>query len=389
MEEYDKAYLDFTKVLSIYPTEAFYHEMRGDILYCLGNYQEAIKDFLNALNLDTNLKRSNGGLGISYLHSKRYELAEHYLSKAMSLGYKELFIDKYLAYSRYRQGFVDEAISMITKNSKFTKETALGFIKMLDQSFLVPKEVQNNMSAEKYSDAIPLLEAEITLYPNFSILYANLALCFLSISSFDKALLNISKALELDPNDKQNIITRSQILLELERPLEALNELNLVLSNDSENLNALYYRAEAHSSLSDFDKALNDINKIMKLDTGADYMYKKRGECYLNMSMYNDALSDFSKALEIDKTDPDIYFDVGNIYSILGNYEKAIDYYNLTFEVSPNYYWASRVNRNRAYAKYQLGKREEAIQDIRSFEELSYIEAEDILFELKDYLDRF
>lgn len=88
------------------------------------------------------------------------------------------------------------------------------------------------------------------------ILLQDEALVYCKMENYEKAIRQYTAALELSPNDKTALVSRSKCYLLLGQPRLALKDAEVALNEDSTYLKAIYQKAEALYHLGDFEHSL-------------------------------------------------------------------------------------------------------------------------------------
>lgn len=178
----------------------------------------------------------------------------------------------------------------------------------------------------------------------------------------DSAVIYLSKALELEPQNKLLYKLRGDALSMVSESDSAIGDYNIAISIDTNFIPAylgrallyeislndydraasdysriigidpdysyLYtYRSNCFLSLGDTSRALEDLNKTFSFDQKFDYNYSKRAELYTNLKMYDEAIWDYTEAIRLNPTNPDYYFRRAILYSKTGQNLLAIDDY--------------------------------------------------------------
>jgi tetratricopeptide (TPR) repeat protein len=66
LKNYDSAYVGYKRAMSLNPEKAMYHNNVGTCLFSLGKYEEATKEFMEAMKLDKNDADPPFNLGSAY-----------------------------------------------------------------------------------------------------------------------------------------------------------------------------------------------------------------------------------------------------------------------------------------------------------------------------------
>jgi tetratricopeptide (TPR) repeat protein len=179
---------------------------------------------------------------------------------------------------------------------------------------------------EVWKDNLTLWTDVLRNYPMVPVAYNNRALTYKSAGSFELALADYNKALEIKPDDTEAFSNRGNIYLTTGR----------------------------------YDLALADLNRALAVKPDLPVTLNSRGAVYFNQGRYDEALADFNRALELKPDYVEAYLNRGNALSVKKDFASAIRDYDayLRFEQqNPNaFYW-------RGLAEANTGKTEEALRD--------------------------
>lgn len=120
----------------------------------------------------------------------------------------------------------------------------------------------------------------------------------------------------------------------------------------------------AKYKLGNYVGAIEDFSKSIAIRDDFTEAYYLKAICESKLKMYDKALHDFNKALELD---PDYYDALFNrafyVKEQTGDYKGAIEDYERYLELQPDRHIPFAYN-NMGFAKYKLGRTEEALNDI-------------------------
>jgi tetratricopeptide (TPR) repeat protein len=123
---------------------------------------------------------------------------------------------------------------------------------------------------------------------------------------------------------------------------------------------AYIIRGRAYLALEEFDKAISNLTKAIELDPAYATNYINRGRAFRMTGQHDLAISDLSKAIELAPRGG-AYVERGNAYREKGQYYWAIADYSRMLELYPKrrdaYY-------NRAVAYYHLEEYDKAWEDV-------------------------
>jgi tetratricopeptide (TPR) repeat protein len=189
--------------------------------------------------------------------------------------------------------------------------------------------------------------------------YYEQGLVFYQSMEYDRSIDDFTKALEINPKDK-------------------------------ENHKVYYMRGRSYLENRQYDQAINDFTKALEIcpDTDKDTQFaiiESRGNSYHALNKKDAAINDFSGAIALNPLHKNIkyvYTNRGWVWQSKEDYEKAIkDYYAALANdpaFAPAYY-------GRASAYYKSGNLPRAIEDAKEALRLEpeNIKYDDLLFELR------
>ncbi|MDD5525227.1 MAG: tetratricopeptide repeat protein [Smithella sp.] len=114
--------------------------------------------------------------------------------------------------------------------------------------------------------------------------------------------------------------------------------------NDAE----MYYnRGVAYENLGQYQPAIKDYNQAISLKPAYSEAFYNRGTLYSEIGQYRQAIEDFNQAISLQPNDAEAYHGRGFAYDKLGQYQQAIEDYNKAISLQPNY--ASAYNNRGIY----------------------------------------
>ncbi|MAX81496.1 MAG: hypothetical protein CL843_15150 [Crocinitomicaceae bacterium] len=221
-------------------------------------------------------------------------------------------------------------------------------------------QVKELFEQKNYEAIFSLLTDEFLKQKNNLYLYAWRARTYNQLKEFEKAILDLSKAIEIDPNNALAYHNRGNVYYHLKEFEKAIQDYNKAIEIDPNDASAYYNRGVSYSDLKEFEKAIQDYSKAMEINPNDASVYYNRGNAYYHLNEFEKAIQDYSKAMEIDPNDVRAYHNRGNVYSLLKEFEKAIQDLNKAMEIDPN---DARAYNNRGVVHSDLKEFEKAIQD--------------------------
>ena len=154
---------------------------------------------------------------------------------------------------------------------------------------------------------------------------------------YDEAIGILDKEIEKNEINIGARYGRSYILNSLGDNINALTDINVVLTYAPSNLKACYLRATIYEELGQHENALSDVNFILKSSPYDCLALNLRGIIYQNTGMRGEALSDFDNAINYAKPGDDniygyyysragFYYEVESYNYAMNDIEKALSY---------------------------------------------------------------
>ncbi|WP_017295660.1 serine/threonine-protein kinase [Geminocystis herdmanii] len=199
---------------------------------------------------------------------------------------------------------------------------------------------------KQYDKAIIDYTKAIELDPNYISAYYNRGDAYEELNQYEKAIIDYTKAFELVPD-----YTKARKLLDIYTKIIELNPNDATAYNN---------RGDAYEKFKLSEKAIIDYTKAIELDPNNANAYNNRGDAYKKLEQYEEAIIDYTKAIELDPNYTYAYNNRGLTYYYLNQYEKAIIDCTKAIELAPNYgyYYEKRA---KIYEK--LEQYEKAIMD--------------------------
>jgi len=314
LSEKDKAVEYYTKSLALNPRFDSYI-YRGNILYAQGDYDAAIKDYTNAIDLKPDNEIGYYNRATAYSSKEDYDKAIFDFNKSIELkqGYEDAYNNRGIALFKKKE--YDKAI-------------------------------------DDYSKAIQIKQ-------DFANAYKNRGQVWEAKGDFEKSIADYTKAIELNPQ-YDLFVRRGNIKFDQSDYDGAIKDYTKAIDLKPKNENGYYNRANAFSNKGDYDKAISDFNKAIELNPGYADAYSNRGIVRYNMKDYDKAFDDYSKAIQLKQDYANAYNNRGTVWEARGDFEKAIEDYTKAIEFDPNH---GTAFGNRGLTYYDKGEYQKAITD--------------------------
>lgn len=126
----------------------------------------------------------------------------------------------------------------------------------------------------KYQSALENINKSLELKNDWEIPYFYRAVAYQALEDFDEAMLDYTKALQLNPKMTDAYYNRARITLtrkDIENPdiFGAVKDLEKAIELDENFIDALYAMACAQKKLENYNEALEYLNRILEIEPDA------------------------------------------------------------------------------------------------------------------------
>ncbi len=247
---------------------------RGDTLYGKQKYEDAIKCYEKALEINPKNSRALNDIGNAYYNLGNYSDAIEYFDKALELDPKDPIALRGKGYAHYDLEDYREAIECFDKALQIVPKDAYALDGMGNAHYIL----------KNYSDA--------TRY-------------------YDKALqINSKDAYALSGMGAS--LAEMSSLGKLEKYDDAVKSLKHALEINPELVFARYSLGKTYGRLEDFSGALDEFRKITDQDSRT---HNNIGLCYHEQGLYVQAEKEYFEALKSDPKLAEPYYNLAVLYN--------------------------------------------------------------------------
>ena len=215
-----------------------------------------------------------------------------------------------------------------------------------------------------YSGAVKMMNKALELAPDECDYYIERGHLYLGLEKNKKALEDFKSAMSIDSMDVEPWIGKSLCHMyneELDSALMIAHISYILAESQYERARAGSLLGEVFLSKQDELKALEYFSESLQLDTTNNSGYKKAALIAMRQRDFDQAETLLLKALINDSRDLEILINLAYTYNNLEYYRQSLEYCNMALTFDP----AEPLARsNRAFAYYQLGETDRALEDI-------------------------
>ncbi|MGI2905808.1 tetratricopeptide repeat protein [Tolypothrix sp. VBCCA 56010] len=249
---------------------------QGNIYRWMQRYEEALKKFDCAIELNPKLDWAIARRALTYHLMERYEEALKDFDQAIALNSK-------LAWTLAGRG---ETYRLIKRYEEALKDFDCAIELDPKYAWAITGRGQTYRSMKHYEEALKDFDQAIKLDPKLVSAIASRGETYNLMRRYEEALKDVDQAIELNPEYDWAIASRGETYLMLKRYNEALENFNCAIKLKPDNDWYLYSRALAYQGLNQVDKARVDLNNATKL---AQQTYQKDAKNWrntLNLALY-------------------------------------------------------------------------------------------------------
>jgi tetratricopeptide (TPR) repeat protein len=311
-------------LLTIFPKSPYLYYQRGERHHMLGDHEEALADYTEAIHIDPDYAYAYYSRGVVYDSLADYK-------KALVDYAEAIRINPDYAYAYNNRGLV-------------------------------------YYNLREYEKALADYNKAIRINPDYTYAYNNRGLVYYSLREYEKALDDYAEAIRIYPEYAYAYNNRGNTYYDLKDYKKALADYTEAIRIDPKYAHAYDGRANTYYMQQDYKKALADYTEAIRIDPKYAYAYNWRGNTYYYLKDYKKALADYTEAIRIDPKYADAYDGRGNTYFVLRDYKKALADYTEAIRINPKYAYAFY---GRGIVYQALGMQVEAEADFQKYRELS------------------
>lgn len=342
---------------------------RAEAYNRLGQYGEAIVDYIQTLNIEKNdsIRQSvSKQIAFAYLNLGKKSVEQNATDTALYYFQQALVYrpDYGLAYYeigniQFKRNKFEDAVTMLEK-AILLEPNRTEIYKLLGDTNL---KLQRYAEAIKryqraaeltptdnviwtaladayryrgmYPDAIKNYEKSLEVEPNYFPAHLGLGMTYENTEQFDQAMIHYRRATEIRPDDNQAHLALGTILYrQLKQYDAARKEFEIVLNVNSQNPTAHYGLGQINMAEGYYSNAIGNFQDAIKYKPDYAEAYSEMGKAYRYRKNYEFALEAYSKATALNPNLAEPYQGMGILYhQVFQDYPKALLNYQLFLKV--------------------------------------------------------
>ena len=309
-----------------YPKESLLFNLTGVCYAGLGQLEDAVKSYKEALIINPNYYKAHYNLGGVF--QEMGELDEAVQSYLKSLMIEPNYVEAHNNLGNvYRElGDFDHALqsyeNAIAINPKYIEAR---------YSLAITLQHVGNLDSIKHFEKILFLK------PDFAEAHNNLGVVFKENSQLDAAVNSYKNAINIKPDYAEAHNNLGNILREL-------GELNDSVKSFNNALKLKPHFPIFHNNLGNTLKDLGKLNDSIQsyqsaLDNDPDYpdAHNNMGIVLYELGQLDDAIISYNKALSIDPNYAEAHNNLGTVYKEQRQFDRAIKFFEEALRINPNY----------------------------------------------------
>jgi len=225
-------------------------------------------------------------------------------------------------------------------------------------------------SEKKYDDALKIYNGLLAKDSSIARYYEKRSGLYYDQSKFQLAANDLSRAMELEPNNAKYYYFMALVMYSSENPTPAINNCNDALKyinpRDSLKYPILMLRGNAEAMKRDFSAAYEDYKVIIAYDSTNCEVLSNMGMALSDMKREKEAVACLEKVKRLCPDKPIGYTNLALLLQNSGDYERSIETINegLKHLATDDVTVRAIMYNNRSYDKLKLQKLKEAMDDV-------------------------
>ena len=336
----------------------------------LQRYDEALRDYNEALRLDPQSVIAMTNRAVTFLKLGELDAATQDLERA-------LLLDPNHGVARLNRGNIlnlrNESDSAVREITRALESLPIG----PEQGAAHLSRGNAHLMLGNYREAIGDFSVAAKCYPDTkpkAFCELRKAIALLDSGDHDGAFQAIEASLELDDESYEAHMIKGQLSLKHGNTNDAIAELTQVIklgAPDSTISQALNLRAEAYTKLGHYNLALRDYDRAVELDRSSSAIHYNRGNVLLLTGDVDAAIEAFNHALELDHRNAGALNSRGIAYALQEeDFELAIEDHREATLIFGRSEAAGSAFRNLALCYAIAGNTHSAAESVRRAREL-------------------
>lgn len=308
---------------------------RGNTLYDLNRYKEALNAYEKAIAIKPEYSEAWNGQANTLSDLKRYKEALNAYEKAIQIqpDYLEAWQSRAFVLDSLQR--YEEAINSFDKALKIK----------LDYPEAWNGRGNALINLQRYGEAIASYEKAVQYKPDYYQSWNSRGWALHNLHRYEDAIASFDKAIQHKSDYDEAWYNRGNALVNLQRYPEAIDSYAKAVQFQPNYYQAWYSRGNALINLQRYPEAIDSFDKTIQSKPNYQAWYN-RGWALHRLQRYEEAIDSYDKAIQLKRNNYQVWYNRGNAVYNLKRYEEAITSYNRAVRYKPDHYeaWYSRGN---------------------------------------------
>lgn len=314
--QFERAKADIEKVRAAEPYNSIPHMLLYMIDFEQGNYDDALAEIANTLEL-------NALDSYSYLVRGQIYVELNNEAKALEAFHQYFQLQKFSIFEA--QGYAEIGFAYEHFGDTAAAERYLRQAVALhgDVGSLYLSLAQGYRARSNYPMALDNLNKAIRLNtPELVSAYYERAAVYMGLKNDSKALNDCEKIVQLQPQKPQGYVCKGVVLIDLGQTKQALDHFNRAIGFDEQFVSAYGGRAVVEITMQNYDSALADLNFAIQVEPLVSNNYRLRAHVYTSLKNVSAAIADYETYLRLQggaAVNPEIVEDIQRLQAMIAN----------------------------------------------------------------------
>jgi tetratricopeptide (TPR) repeat protein len=326
---------------------------RASVLGSMNRHEEAIKEYINALqHVEDDKEEIYSGIAFEYESIGDYQKAIAYLKQALDADPENESL-------LYEIGYCFDMGNMSEKAAEYFES----IVDRKPYSYVGWYNLGLAYSAlELYEKAIDSLDFAIAINPRFAPSYFNKAQAFEQMEMYQEAIAIYKQTFEIEKPDAMTWYYLGECYEHLEKYETAIENYRKSVNLEKQFSDAWMGMGISYSELGQKAEAIVHIKQAVKLEPENPEYWYILAETQVTSNLFEEAEEAYSKVTELDPYHPEVWLDYSELYiTAWANFDKALELIEDGTYFQPDN--ISLFYRRVAYL-LDAGKEKEAIREL-------------------------
>ncbi len=314
----------------------------GNIYLGMEKYEEALKAYQEAIEINEKNEEAWNNLGFLYFSLGNYVKARECYERATSInqGYREAW---------YNLGYLEHTLGNLS-NAVFYYWKALQIDARDEVTWNNLGNALYNLG--KYMESIPYFMKSVSINSEYEIGWNNIGNALDKMGMHRQSIPFHERALKINPKFDYAWHAKGHALSSLGHYEEALDSLERAIELNSEYADTWYWRGYTLYKLERYEEAIESLKMAVKIENHIK-AFELLGDIYSYLGYNAESLKYYEEALKYGNSE-----EKARIYIKMGKYKETLEIVD---------------NLTRANILYKLGKYEEILKIEESSEDIDYM----------------